>query len=94
MRNTSLTNLSSARHAAFLVVILAACAPYPQRVHEEPIMVNGDRVPAVDASYAAADVANERYAIKALRGDFDGVPPAGSADDAIRARAALAAVDR
>ena len=65
MRNTSLTNLSSARHAAFLVVMLAACAPYPQRVHEEPIMVNGDRVPAVDASYAAADVANERYAIKA-----------------------------
>ena len=65
MRTTSLTNVFHGRHAAFLAVILAACAPYPQRVHEEPIMVNGDRVPAVDASYAAADVANERYAIKA-----------------------------
>lgn len=65
MRTTSLTNVFHGRHAAFLAVIWAACAPYPQRVHEEPIMVNGDRVPAVDASYAAADVANERDAIKA-----------------------------
>ncbi len=40
------------------------------------------------------EMERERYAIKALRGDFDGVPPAGSADPATRARAALAAVDR
>ena len=40
------------------------------------------------------EIERERYAIKALRGDFDGVPPAGSADAATRARAALAAVDR
>ncbi len=40
------------------------------------------------------EIERERYAIKALRGDFDGVPPAGSADAATGARAALAAVDR
>jgi hypothetical protein len=40
------------------------------------------------------EIERERYAIKALRGDFDGVPPSGSADAAARARAALAAVDR
>ena len=40
------------------------------------------------------EIERERYAIKALRGDFDHVPPAGSADDGGRARAALAAVDR
>jgi hypothetical protein len=40
------------------------------------------------------EIERERYAIKALRGDFDGVPAAGSADDGMRARAALAAVDR
>jgi len=39
-------------------------------------------------------IARERYAIKALRGDFDAVPPAGSADRDARVRAALAAVDR
>ena len=40
------------------------------------------------------EIERERYAIKALRGDFDGVPPPGSADPATRARTALAAVDR
>lgn len=40
------------------------------------------------------EIERERYAIKALRGDFDDIPPAGSADDRTRARAALAAVDR
>jgi hypothetical protein len=40
------------------------------------------------------EIERERYAIKALRGDFDDVPPRGSADAATRARAALAAVDR
>jgi hypothetical protein len=40
------------------------------------------------------EIERERYAIKALRGDFDGVPPPGSADHDARVRAALAAVDR
>jgi hypothetical protein len=38
------------------------------------------------------EIERERYAIKALRGDFDNVPPVGAdADD--RVRSALAAVD-
>ena len=41
----------------------------------------------------AREIERERYAIKALRGDFDEVPPAGVPDDASRVRAALAAVD-
>ena len=40
------------------------------------------------------EIERERYAIKAMRGDFDDVPPEDSADDRTRARAALAAVDR
>jgi hypothetical protein len=40
------------------------------------------------------EIERERYAIKALRGDFDGVPPPGSADRDARVRAALVAVDR
>ncbi|MGZ8471480.1 MAG: hypothetical protein ACXWZ7_18960 [Gemmatirosa sp.] len=38
-------------------------------------------------------IARERYALKALRGDFDGVPPLGTTDAASRVRAALSAVD-
>ena len=41
----------------------------------------------------AREIERERYAIKALRGDFDDVPPPGVTDDASRVRAALAAVD-
>lgn len=41
----------------------------------------------------AREIERERYAIKALRGDFDGVPSAGTADATSRVRAALAAVD-
>jgi hypothetical protein len=40
------------------------------------------------------EIERERYAIKALRGDFDGVPSPGSAERSMRVRAALAAVDR
>jgi hypothetical protein len=40
------------------------------------------------------EIERERYAVKALRGDFDDVPSAGSAERAARVRAALAAVDR
>jgi hypothetical protein len=42
----------------------------------------------------AREIERERYAIKALRGDFDAVPAAGSADRDKRVLAALAAVDR
>ena len=41
----------------------------------------------------AREIARERYAIKALRGDFDELAPPGAADAARRVRAALAAVD-
>lgn len=40
------------------------------------------------------EIERERYAIKALRGDFDAVPPPGGAERDSRVRAALAAVDR
>lgn len=43
---------------------LSACAPYPQRINESPIMVNGDRVAAADASTTAPVVAAERDAAK------------------------------
>lgn len=49
----------------YLAVLIAACAPYPQRVHEAPILVNGDRVPSSDGSEAAEGVAYERDALKA-----------------------------
>jgi hypothetical protein len=39
------------------------------------------------------EIERERYAIKALRGDFNAVPPAGSVQPGQRVRAALAAVD-
>ena len=41
----------------------------------------------------AREIARERYAIKALRDDFDAVPAAGAAEPSARVRAALAAVD-
>jgi hypothetical protein len=40
------------------------------------------------------EIERERYAIKALRGDFDDIPAAGGAQREGRVRAALAAVDR
>ena len=39
------------------------------------------------------EIARERYALKALRGDFDQVPSPGTSAAADRVRAALAAVD-
>jgi hypothetical protein len=39
------------------------------------------------------EIERERYALKALRGDFDGVPASAAAGPAERVRAALAAVD-
>lgn len=40
------------------------------------------------------EIERERYAVKALRGDFDAVPAPGSGERSARVRAALAAVDR
>jgi tetratricopeptide (TPR) repeat protein len=40
--------LSASRISAFLAIALGACSPYPQRIHEEPVLMNGDRVPASD----------------------------------------------
>jgi hypothetical protein len=41
----------------------------------------------------AREIERERYALKALRGDFDAVPALGRADTRQRVRAALDAVD-
>ncbi len=66
------------RHrAAVLAVALAACAPYPQRINEAPVLVNGDRIPAADASTAAAGVTAER---NALRSTMDSVTAVATAD--------------
>ncbi|HEY0886089.1 MAG TPA: hypothetical protein VGE20_12440 [Ramlibacter sp.] len=40
------------------------------------------------------EIERERYALKALRGDFDPVPPAGAAPEGERVRAVLRAIDR
>src|SRR5690606_9769407 len=42
---------------------------------------------------AAREIERERYAVKALRGDFDAVPASGAADAHKRVRAVIAAVD-
>ena len=42
----------------------------------------------------AREIARERYALQALRGDFDDVPAPAAAPVPERVRAALAAVDR
>jgi hypothetical protein len=58
------TITSARRHAGVLSILAAACAPYPQRVHEAPILVNGDRVPAADGAVGAPAVSSEREAMK------------------------------
>ena len=40
------------------------------------------------------EIERERYALKALRGDFDAIPAQGEAPGSVRVRAALAAVDK
>lgn len=61
--------------AALLAV---ACAPYPQRVNEVPIMVNGDKVPASDASTAAPVIADERNAMQASVDSIHALATAGA----------------
>lgn len=51
------------QRVAFLALALAACAPYPQRINEAPVLVNGDRIPAADASTAASGITAERNAL-------------------------------
>lgn len=62
--------------SAFLA--LHACAPYPQRVNESPIMINGDRVPSADASTAAPMVAEERDAARASIDSVHALATAGA----------------
>jgi hypothetical protein len=76
--------LSRVHTAGLLAFALAACAPYPQRVNESPVMVNGDKVPAVDASASAPMVAADREAMKAAMDSVYGVATTG-ASAAVRA---------
>lgn len=39
------------------------------------------------------EIERERYALKAMRGDFDGLPPLGSAERSQRVRAVMRAID-
>lgn len=55
----------SARQLAFLAVFAGACAPYPQRVREEPIIAQGDRVVAAEGAMAAPATEAERRAMRA-----------------------------
>ena len=49
------TYLAKSRAAALIAFAIAACAPYPQRINEAPIMLNGDRVPAAQVQPAAEE---------------------------------------
>lgn len=65
------------RHAAFLAVLVAACAPYPQRVREAPIMVNGEKVVAAEGGMAAAATEAERIALRASMDSIHALATAG-----------------
>lgn len=69
--------LSPRRAAGLLALSLAACAPYPQRIRQEPVIANNDRVPAADASTAAGAIAAERQAMKATVDSIYAVATAG-----------------
>ena len=69
------------RHAAFLAVLVAACAPYPQRVREAPIMVNGDRVVAAEGGMAAPATEAERVALRASMDSIHALATAGCAPE-------------
>ena len=70
--------LSRVHTAGLLAFALAACAPYPQRVNERPVMVNGDKVPAVNAAASAPMVAADRDAMKAAMDSVYGVATSGA----------------
>lgn len=72
----------SRQTTTFLAVLgAAACAPYPQRIHEEPVMVNGDRVPAAEGSLAAPSIAAERDGIKATMDSINAIALANCAPE-------------
>jgi tetratricopeptide (TPR) repeat protein len=66
---------------------MAACAPYPQRINESPILVNGDQVPAADASTAAPAVAMDR---EAMRYSADSVYAVATAGASLAVRESIA----
>ncbi len=58
-----------------------ACAPYPQRVNEVPIMNQGDRVPAIDAGASAPEVAADRGAMQASIDSIHALATAGASTE-------------
>jgi tetratricopeptide (TPR) repeat protein len=75
------------RHAAFLALLVAACAPYPQRVHQEPVIAQGERIPAAEAAPAAPALDADR---RAMRGTLDSIHALATADCGAEACAAIA----
>lgn len=75
------TVYAARQHAGFLALLVAACAPYPQRINETPIMANGDRVPAADGSLASPGVDAERGALKATMDSIHAAAMASCASD-------------
>jgi hypothetical protein len=56
---------STLHRAALLALVAGACAPYPQRVREAPIMVNGDKIIAAEGALAAPATEAERISMQA-----------------------------
>jgi tetratricopeptide (TPR) repeat protein len=75
------TVYATRQHLGFLAVLVSACAPYPQRVNEAPIMVNGDRVPAADGAMAAPAISAERDAVKSTMDSIHAIALADCAPD-------------
>ena len=67
------------QHAAFFAILVGACAPYPQRVNEAPVLVNGDRVPTADGATAAGAVAAERGAQRSTADSIHALAVSGCA---------------
>lgn len=45
--------------------LIAACAPYPQRVRQQPVIAQGENIPAADAAAAAPAIDAERAIMRA-----------------------------
>ncbi len=73
--------LARARAAAIVAMGLSACAPYPQRINEAPIMMNGDRVVAADAGQVAPTVAADQLAMQATMDSVRAAATAGCAPE-------------
>lgn len=57
--------------------LLAACAPYPQRIKDAPIMENGRKLPSADAAALGAATEIERTRAKALMDSLFAAASAG-----------------